>query len=92
MPKTLTFTLDSATGYYRTDPIAPEEDAVTANVVMPNEDNYIILVEHSIDKENWQMCGSRNFVKNVELTVNGLRTEQYVRFSLLAQPTSATYI
>ena len=92
MPKTLTFTRAEGSDYYRTEPLAPTDGAVTANVVMPEDKNYILLAEHSIDQANWQLCGSRNFVKNVELTVSGLRNEQYVRFALLEAPESATYI
>lgn len=92
MPKTIAFTLDSSTGYYLSEAVKPEEDAVTLNVVMPSEENYILIVEHSIDQEHWQACGSRNFVKNTEVTIGGLRQEQYVRFKMLAAPESAVYI
>jgi hypothetical protein len=92
MTTTLSFIRAEGSDYYRTEPLTPTDGAVTVSVVMPEEKNYTLLAEHSIDNENWQLCGSRNFVRTVELTVNGLRDAQLVRFALLAEPKSACYI
>ncbi len=92
MPTSLSFIRAEGSDYYRTEALTPTDGAVTVNVVMPEERNYTLLAEHSIDGKNWQLCGSRNFVRTVELTVDGLRDAQYVRFALLSEPASACYI
>lgn len=49
-----------------------------------------LIVEHSINKEFWMVCGSISFTDGIELSVNGVRAgEQYVRFRTETQPLKA---
>lgn len=92
MGKSLNFSLSG--DEYVSDALTPDGDKVTVNVLSSDaERESVIVAEHSINGEYWQLCGSQSFYDGVELTVSGLRQGvQKVRFRLTTKPGKAEWV
>lgn len=61
-----------------------QEGMLTFSIKMADESVHKVLVQHSIDNENWQNLGVTEFVSYTEFTIDGIRPElQYVRVCML---------
>lgn len=80
--------------WYISDAITPtDNDSIIVNITSRYDEVHKLVIEHSINKNYWMVCGSTSYMDGIELTVDGIRPNvQYVRFKTEVAPIKAEWV